>query len=424
MSSTILLQVATPVRAIPLPTTRVEAPTVDKTTAVGIIAGLYQWIASQQDLLDSCRDLEQALREQTRRGDRLERELRSLTESASPFVIFAQTRCDRFRLDLNNALAESALLQETIRAGICHEQQISDLKSKFSENDPITSYAKSKRAKYKADCTKAQTTVRHLRAALDAVSVERDQLRDDLAELEAEYDRSCSLLSERDDGVGLLQATISHLELERDQALRDRDVIRMCIAALITGPRLPSSSRPVETSLSTSARVKRTSTSALTPQPRTKRARIEATLQSVVKMTPKTHHPTASGIVAEPSPPCETPKNNRSRSPHSSTRSQAKLTPKTPDLPGPGVRKGKGRARNPTPAPASSDDDDSSGAGPRTLAALYRSRSSSRRKVPLGNPTTPSSTLPDLIVVDTSSPDVDSPASPVAAYLRPKPKVF
>uniref|UniRef100_A0AAV1UBA5 Uncharacterized protein n=1 Tax=Peronospora matthiolae TaxID=2874970 RepID=A0AAV1UBA5_9STRA len=140
-------------------------------------------------------------------------------------------------------------------------------------------------------------------------------------------------------------------------------------------------------------------------------------------MTPKTHSSTASGIVAEPSPPCKTPKNNPSRSPHSSTRSQAKLTSKTPALPGPGVRKGKGRARNPTPAPASSDDDDSSDVGSRTLDALSRSRSSSRRKVPLGNPTTPSSTLPKLIVVDTSSPDVGPPASPVAASLRPKPKV-
>uniref|UniRef100_A0AAV1V1D7 Shugoshin C-terminal domain-containing protein n=1 Tax=Peronospora matthiolae TaxID=2874970 RepID=A0AAV1V1D7_9STRA len=283
--------------------------------------------------------------------------------------------------------------------------------------------AKSKRAKYKTDCTKAQTTVRHLHAALAAVSVERDQLRDDLAELEAEYDRSRSLLSDRDDRVGLLQATISGLELERDQALRDCDVLRTSIAALVTGPSLPFSSRPVETAPSTSASVKRPSTSALAPPPQTKRARIEATSQSVVKVTPDTHSPTASGIVAEPSPPCKSPKNNPSRSPHSSTRSQTKLTPKTPVLPRPGVRKGKGRARNLTPAPASSDDDNSSDAGPRTLAALSRSRSSSWRKVPLGNPTTPFSTLPELIVVDTSSPDVDSPTSLVAASLRPKPKV-
>uniref|UniRef100_A0AAV1TS77 Shugoshin C-terminal domain-containing protein n=1 Tax=Peronospora matthiolae TaxID=2874970 RepID=A0AAV1TS77_9STRA len=283
--------------------------------------------------------------------------------------------------------------------------------------------AKSKRAKYKVDFTKAQTTVRHLHAALAAVSVERDQVRDDLAEPEDEYDRSRSLLSDRDDRMNLLQATIYGLELERDQALRDCDVLRTSIAALVTGPTLPSSSRPVETAPSTSARFKRPSNSALTPPPRNKKARIEATSQSVVKVAPKTHSPTASGIVAEPSPPCKTPKNYPSRSPHSSTRSQAKLMPKNPALPGPGVRKGKGRARNPTPAPASSDDDDSSDAGPRNLAELSRSRSSSRRKMPLGNPTTPSSTLPELIIVDTSSPDVDSPTSPVAAYLRPKPNV-
>uniref|UniRef100_A0AAV1TCX5 Uncharacterized protein n=1 Tax=Peronospora matthiolae TaxID=2874970 RepID=A0AAV1TCX5_9STRA len=177
-----------PIGAIPLPTTRVETPIVDKTTAVDMIAGLYQRIASQQDLVDSYRDLEQALREQTRRGDRLERELRSLTESASPFEIFAQTRCDRVRLDLKNALAEVAWLQETIRAGNCYEQQISYLVSKlliktrslhtFKERhdldlaslrrhmdegnarfQSVLLKAKSERAKYKADCTKAQTTV-------------------------------------------------------------------------------------------------------------------------------------------------------------------------------------------------------------------------------------------------------------------------
>uniref|UniRef100_A0AAV1VMC4 Uncharacterized protein n=1 Tax=Peronospora matthiolae TaxID=2874970 RepID=A0AAV1VMC4_9STRA len=206
-----------PIGAIPLPITRVETPIVDVTTAVGMIAGLYQRIASQQDLVDSYRDLEQALREQTRRGDRLERELRSLTKSASPFVIFAQTRCDRFRLDLKNALAEVALLQETIRAGDCYEQQVSDLKSKllkttrslhtFKERHDLELAslrrhideenarfqaalleAKSKRARYKADCIKAQTTVRHLHAALASVSVERSQYRDNLAEWEAEYD--------------------------------------------------------------------------------------------------------------------------------------------------------------------------------------------------------------------------------------------
>uniref|UniRef100_A0AAV1U327 Uncharacterized protein n=1 Tax=Peronospora matthiolae TaxID=2874970 RepID=A0AAV1U327_9STRA len=218
--------------------------------------------------------------------------------------------------------------------------------------------AKSKRVKYKADCTKAQTTVRHLHAALAAVSVERDQLRDDLAELEAEYDRSRSLLSDRDDRVGLLQATISGLELERDQALRDHDVLRTSIVALVTGLSLPLSSRPVETAPSTSARVKRPSTSALTPPSRTKRARIEATSQSVVKMTPKTHSPTASGIIAEPSPPCKTPKDNPSRSPLIFHTISSRTYAQDPRSSRTWRSKGKGRARNPPPAPASSDNDD------------------------------------------------------------------
>uniref|UniRef100_A0AAV1UZG2 Uncharacterized protein n=1 Tax=Peronospora matthiolae TaxID=2874970 RepID=A0AAV1UZG2_9STRA len=46
-----------PIGAIPLPTTRVEKPIVDETIAVGMIAGLHQRLASQQDLVDSCRDL-------------------------------------------------------------------------------------------------------------------------------------------------------------------------------------------------------------------------------------------------------------------------------------------------------------------------------------------------------------------------------
>uniref|UniRef100_A0AAV1TXD1 Uncharacterized protein n=1 Tax=Peronospora matthiolae TaxID=2874970 RepID=A0AAV1TXD1_9STRA len=140
-------------------------------------------------------------------------------------------------------------------------------------------------------------------------------------------------------------------------------------------------------------------------------------------MTPKTQSPTASGIVAEPFrrvKPRGTTLPDHPTVPHDLKQNLRPRLPLFPDL----VFKGKGRARNPTPAPASSDDDDSSDSGPRTLAALSLSRSSSRSKEdPLGNPTTPSSTLPEFIVVDTSSPDVDSPASPVASSLRPKPKV-
>uniref|UniRef100_A0AAV1TS45 Uncharacterized protein n=1 Tax=Peronospora matthiolae TaxID=2874970 RepID=A0AAV1TS45_9STRA len=44
-----------PIGAIPFPTARVETPIVDETAAVGIIAGLYQWTTSQQDLVDSYR---------------------------------------------------------------------------------------------------------------------------------------------------------------------------------------------------------------------------------------------------------------------------------------------------------------------------------------------------------------------------------
>ena len=45
--------------AITLPTTRVESPPiVDQAAAVNMIAGLYQRIASQQNFVDSYRDLE------------------------------------------------------------------------------------------------------------------------------------------------------------------------------------------------------------------------------------------------------------------------------------------------------------------------------------------------------------------------------
>ena len=58
--------------AIPLPTTRVELPPIaDQASVVDTIAGVYQRVALN-DLVESYRDLEQAMRGQTRRGDQLE----------------------------------------------------------------------------------------------------------------------------------------------------------------------------------------------------------------------------------------------------------------------------------------------------------------------------------------------------------------
>ena len=71
------------------------------------------------------------MREQTRRGDQLEQELRSLAESASLLVTFVQVLCDSLRLDLEDALAEAALLREEVFVGQCQEQQIDDLKLKL-----------------------------------------------------------------------------------------------------------------------------------------------------------------------------------------------------------------------------------------------------------------------------------------------------
>ena len=128
------------VETIPLPTAGVESPPVaDQSFEVDMIAGLYQRIAFQQDLVESYRDLKQAMRKQTLRGNQLEQELRSSAESASMFVTFVQVRHDRHLLDLEYALAEGALLWEEVFAGQCQEQQIDDLKSKLLKTTPIAS---------------------------------------------------------------------------------------------------------------------------------------------------------------------------------------------------------------------------------------------------------------------------------------------
>uniref|UniRef100_A0AAV1U1X8 Uncharacterized protein n=1 Tax=Peronospora matthiolae TaxID=2874970 RepID=A0AAV1U1X8_9STRA len=62
-----------PIGAIPLPIARVESPPMaDQAAAIEMLAGLYQRIEFEQNCVDRYVDLEQALREQTRRGDRLE----------------------------------------------------------------------------------------------------------------------------------------------------------------------------------------------------------------------------------------------------------------------------------------------------------------------------------------------------------------
>ena len=84
------------------------------------------------------------MREQTRRGDQLEQELRSLAESASLLVTFVQVLCDSLRLDLEDALAEAALLREEVFVGQCQEQQIDDLKLKILKTN-LSLYAAQER---------------------------------------------------------------------------------------------------------------------------------------------------------------------------------------------------------------------------------------------------------------------------------------
>ena len=57
------------------------------------------------------------MREQIFRGDQLEQDLLSLAELASPFVTFVQVRCGCLLLDLEDSLAEAALLGEEVFAG-------------------------------------------------------------------------------------------------------------------------------------------------------------------------------------------------------------------------------------------------------------------------------------------------------------------
>lgn len=470
--------------AIPLPTTRVESPPiVDQAAAVNMIAGLYQRIASQQDFVDSYRDLEQAMRDQTRRRDRLEQELRSLAESASPFVTFAQVRCDRLRLDLKDALAEVALLRKEVHAGQGHAQQISDLKSKLLKttrslhasqerhdrelaalrqhmdegNDrfeaALTQAAdklqksKSKKSEYKTKFNRAQSKGRKLYDALaalslerdqslDALSVERDQYQVDLAELTVEYDRLHSLLSDRDDREVQLQTKISGLEAERDLALRDRDALRASIATLAAGLAIPPASNPDVTAPSplkppnvkglgktadSCGKRPRTFTPVLPP--RNKKTKTRSSSSPPIGTAHKPPSPAVPGDSAE-SPrrgkKCERP---APRPPRRSERPRMKRISKTPSSSGSRSHKGKKRARNPTPVASSSDDDESSDAKSQTLAALARSRSSFRRKTLPGSPRTPPPLSPDLIVVDTPSPASGSPASPITAPPRPKTKV-
>ena len=114
------------------------------------------------------------------------------------------------------------------------------------------------------------------------------------------------------------------------------------------------------------------------------------------------------------------PKIRTSRRPHVFPRTSAKPTPKTSVSSGSGDPRCKGKQRVQTSAASSPDDDDSSDAGSQNLAALSRSRSSSRCRVQLSSQLPLLSSFLDLIVVYSPSPAPGFPVSSIAATSIPK----
>ena len=224
------------------------------------------------------------------------------------------------------------------------------------------------------------------------------------------YDRLHSLLSDRNDREVQHQTKVSGLEAERDQALCDRDALRASIATLAAGLAIPPASN-LDVTAPSPLKTPNVKSLGKTADSCGKRPRTFTPVLPPRNKKTKTQ--------SSPSPPIGT----THKPPRRSERPRMKRISKTPSSSGSSSHKGKKRARNPTPVASSSDDDKSSDAKSQTLAALARSRSSSRRKTLPGSPRTPTPLSPDLIVVDTPSPASGSPASPITAPPRPKTKV-
>ena len=442
-----------------LPSTRIEIPcAVDRATLDAAIDSLYLRLDLQQTVVDQYRSMEIALDQQTILNRRLNQDLQDLRTSASSFVQFAQSKYDRMRVRYEEEAKKSEAFREALADRTDQSALIKHLKSEIirtvrvrhaaqekadceiagirkqmdeagdrlvAECDKLSrslDKAKHKKSKYKraglqlqGKLHRALKQVAGLQAdqeelcrALKQVSgcqAKLDAARNSVSARSAECDRLNKIISARDAALDQMGTRIANVIVERDRILREHTALRDRVMSLVAVD-FPSAATKMGSSVHTSVPATLPPTSDISGS-NGKRLRDPPSSLPLPKRMARSAsaHVTPSPVLDPKVPRSDTAKVQSTpvldpKAPRSATaKVQPSVNPARPTAPRKLVKQ-----KRRDPSSTSSEKEDTSEGEDATLAALSRSRSSSRRRSARSTSQPLSGSSPDPIIVDSPSP--------------------
>ena len=260
-----------------VPTLQVDLPEVtlgDFTMCSQVISNMWELTQDYDNLRENHRTLQRAFQDQLARNDRLEQDLQSAFNSASPFVLFVQGRYDLLRQQYKAVTMESAEYRsafadrhdksselDALRTQLNTEklnrqadnvhflQEISQLSDQLQVNtsralEDLRRRHRLAKDRYRQDRSKLQDRIQALTTQLDDTN---SKLADAIITLGDLSSRADALKTQDDqlrkaqdlnqslrDQVGQMQVVVAQLTQERDRAMEDRDSLRDHITGAAT----------------------------------------------------------------------------------------------------------------------------------------------------------------------------------------------
>ena len=116
-----------------IPSDRVSFPVVDRAVLDSMIDSLYRQLEHQQEMSSRYNLLQETLRDQVARGDRLDQQIKDLYASASHFVVYVQRKYDLLRHQCETAVVQSSEYRDELSRRHDQSQEILDLRSLLSQ---------------------------------------------------------------------------------------------------------------------------------------------------------------------------------------------------------------------------------------------------------------------------------------------------
>ena len=242
------------------PDSRVQFPTVDRERLEDLISSLFHRLDSQQDLIDEYNLLHERFRKEVARGDRLEREISDMYNSASPFVTYVQRKYDDLRHSNGEMSRKIADYEAELALRPGQAEEISRLIEEKSELETRLQQVITDRDREKAVQTQLLETLKTRLTAvitqsvrlqqniktLETQTAEDSQLINDLKDKSTrrkdrllrtnrKLDRTVAKLKKASHALDFSVDKMARAELERDRAISDRDSLRAQLANLVSG---------------------------------------------------------------------------------------------------------------------------------------------------------------------------------------------